>query len=143
MKRNSPMSDHWLILLDESGSMFGPFMGAHDFDGHIETGTYRTKIEAAKDRLLKEINGLHDSVVSIISFSSEAALICTESSSNVTVITEALEQPRETGGGTNIAAALDKALEVARRQRSATFTSILLISDGLSNEGDPFEAAKR
>lgn len=137
------MSAHWIILLDESGSMFQPFTGGHAFSGHTETGAYRTKIEAAKDRLLREINGLQNCIVSIISFSSDAAVICSELSSEVATIRKLLDRPRDHGGGTNIAAALDAALIAAKRQESATFTSILLISDGLSNEGDPIEAARR
>ncbi|MFY9315098.1 MAG: VWA domain-containing protein [Burkholderiales bacterium] len=134
------MSDLWVVLLDASSSMGESFSSDYQFAGHVDTGAYATKIEAAKDRLLKELHGLGDSHVAVISFSDSAELVCRGSAASPNQFRPAIEGITA-DGRTNIAAALRLALYDVIRQTSFDYVSILLISDGLSNVGDPIAAA--
>lgn len=134
------MQDLWAILLDSSGSMGSPFAGGHEFPGHVETGRYGVKLDAAKDRLLKELYGLGDSDVAVISFNDDPSLVYLGPATAKEEIRLAIE-PISAAGNTNIAAALRFALNHVIRRGMHTYTSVLLISDGLSTAGDPYSAA--
>ena len=136
------MNGLWIILLDKSSSMAGPFRGTLKFEGDIEYGPETTKIESAKRRLIKEIKGLSSVDVIVIEFASSADVVIRATSNDVRRISEKVEQIKADGPGTNIAAALRLAAGEATGNDARPKT-ILLISDGLSNEDDPIAASEQ
>jgi hypothetical protein len=137
------MSDHWIILLDQSSSMEAPFSSNYKFSGHTESGDYRTKLEAAKDRLIKEVCGLTNSTVSVVAFSDDAQVVCTADCVDYQKIARSLDQFPGRGGGTELALALTLAHKTYRTSAPSGFTSILVISDGLADEFAAEHAAKQ
>lgn len=131
----------WVILLDTSGSMGSEFSGGTGFQGHSRTTRHAIKLEAAKARLLEEIRGLAaNSDVSVVAFSSEASEIVTGNPSSINLFEKSLRR-LSAGGGTNVASGLQKGIELSERYGERT--RFLLISDGLSNEGEPFSVARQ
>jgi hypothetical protein len=94
----------WLVLIDVSGSMGDPFHGSGEFKGFVEVGDYSSKLEAAKESLLKQVAGLGpDAYLTVITFSSYATVVYDGPPSNVQKLRRrlALLTP---DSGTNIAA---------------------------------------
>src|SRR4051812_20532791 len=117
--------DLWVILLDSSGSMASPFSGNHQFAGHVETGDYATKIEAAKDRLTRELRGFPASHVCIIGFSDYPECLYLGAAEDTTTIQSKI-QGIEANGSTDIGAALGFGLQKVL-ETPHDFASILLI----------------
>jgi hypothetical protein len=135
------MSSIWIILLDISGSMTEGFSGTLPRDPLAEHGSWNTKLEAAKDLLLKRIERLRVDDIAVFSFADHANKIFHGSRaafSRASVEIAALQG----GGETNLAEALTKVAEDPgfKPYRSRT---VLIISDGLANVGDPLAAAKK
>ena len=128
-----------VILLDTSSSMAGGFEGEQQKHGshYVEADT---KIEAAKKWLLAELDGLPNTEIVLIAFDAEARLVLRTSSADTQPMKELLPGIEARGAATNIAAALYMAAE-AHQSSKAHFKTVLLISDGLSNSGDPVAAA--
>lgn len=135
------MSAIWVILIDISGSMRGGFSQNENTSGLIvEKGAYQTKIEAAKDILLKQIKGIPNSEVAVIAFNHQPYLV----HRNLSTDTQGFEKPiteLQAGGGTDISAALLFALQLENIQQYRP-VSFLLITDGWS-DGDPVSAAQK
>lgn len=131
----------WLLLIDVSGSMKETFRGTGRFQGFVEVGEYRSKLQAAKESLLKQIRGLGpDTDVAIISFSDSASQVYAGSPDNTEEIRRSIEL-LEPSAGTNIAGALNYACELPK-ERGHRWSTALVITDGLSNIGDPVQAAR-
>lgn len=120
---SSPASSDLLVVLDRSGSMSGE------------------KLARAKEAVQELIAHMADQDrLALIAYSSTAELTIPLSSTARTARDQWRETVRAigTGGGTNMSAGLDLALEVAARNRRLSRRSrLLLISDGHANEGDP------
>ena len=136
------MSSLWAILLDISGSMNEPFSGKAEGPGITETGPYPSKLDAAKDYVLKQIRGITSGDIAVVAFASQVQLVCRGQATD----TERFRKPIQAltaGGGTNIASALLFALNKLGNLGIYKFIDFVVISDGLSNEGDPIAAAQQ
>src|SRR5579859_6137413 len=127
-----------VILLDTSGSMAGGFEGDPE-QRPREYDEAETKIEAAKKWLLAELDGLPNTEIALIAFDTDARLVLRVNSSDTQRMKDLVPGIQAQGDHTNIAAALKMADE-AHRSSKAHFKTIVLISDGLSNVGDPVAA---
>lgn len=125
------MSDIWVIFIDTSGSMSSPFSPTKDYPGLTEQGEYNTKIEAAKDILLKQIKGLRGGEVAVIGFTSSPRLIHRGFSRNIDEFENRINE-LQADGGTNIEAALKFGVRLENIQNYQV-VSFLIISDGLDN----------
>jgi von Willebrand factor type A domain len=134
----------WLVLIDVSGSMGSPLTNKGDFSGFVEFSSSRSKLEAAKDALLRQVAGLGpDTDVAIITFSDTASLVYIGSPLNTQETQEVRRQvePLTPGAGTNIASALDFARQVPHSHGYKIATA-LIITDGLSNIEDSVSSAR-
>lgn len=125
------MSDIWVIFIDLSGSMSSPFSPTKDYPGLTETGEYNTKIEAAKDILLKQIKGLRGGEVAVIGFTGSPRLIHRGFSRNIDEFEQRIKGLKA-DGGTDIASALKFGAQLENIQNYQV-VSFLVISDGLDN----------
>jgi hypothetical protein len=135
------MNSLWAILIDTSASMDEPFSGKSDFPGLIETGSYSTKLEAAKDVLKRQVLGLPRGDVAVIRFADEPDLVFKTQVKDAKEYVETIQE-LTAAGRTNIAAALLFALTRLGNLKIYRVISFLVISDGLSNRGDPIAAAQ-
>lgn len=132
----------WILLIDVSDSMDAGFSGKKETQGLIETGGWRTKLEAAKEILMRQVSNLPRTVdVAIISFSEDSRLEYIGPSGDVTTIANVVGS-LHTRGRTNLASAFYEAISVAQRNFYQS-VSVVVVSDGLSNEGDPVVAAEK
>src|ERR1022692_2493756 len=142
IRRDPGMNGLWIILLDKSGSMAEPFHGSYDAESDVEYSSHTSKIDEAKDRLVRGVRGLVGVEIIVVQFDSTAKDVVRANSGEIERIEAAVAQISADGEGTNIASALDlayrNALQFDTRKRT-----ILLISDGLSNQGDPVASARR
>lgn len=139
------MNALWAILIDTSGSMGEPFASSaatSTFSGLTEESAYHTKLEAAKEILLKQLHGLSETDVAIISFSDDAQLVCKGTAEKIKDA-HSLINSLTPSGQTNLAAALLFALDNIVISSSYNVISFLVISDGLSNIGNPVQAANK
>jgi hypothetical protein len=135
------MSSIWVIFIDTSGSMAEPFSGTDEFDGVFEKGAYQTKLEAAKVYILRSITGIKSGDIAVIAFESQPHLVCKGKAKDV----ENFQKPindLQTGDMTNLAAAFLFSLSELSNLKSYKVVNFLVISDGLSNVGDPEAAVK-
>ena len=132
----------WVVLLDSSYSMAEPLTSAHEFRGHLEVGSYQTKIAAAKHQLVRELHGLGGCHVTVVEFNDVTRQLYSGPASAVSEVQRSLEAivPH---GRTDIGAALEHALATISQSRPHSFASILLVSDGLSTVGDPLMSSKK
>jgi von Willebrand factor type A domain len=128
-----------VILLDTSSSMAGGFEGEQEKrpQKYLET---HTKIEAAKKWLLEELDGLPNTETVLVTFDTEPRLVLRVSASEMQRIKDFVPEILARGRKTNIAAALHEADEIHHLSK-VHFKTVVLISDGLSNVGDPVAAA--
>jgi hypothetical protein len=131
------------MLVDTSASMGKPFAvsaAASPFQGSLEEETDQTKLDAVKEMVLKPLYGLSNTDVAITSFADEAHLAWKGRAKEVHNATDAILSLAP-GGKSNLAQALLLALH--RIASSSPYTSLrfLIITDGLSNVGDPVRAA--
>lgn len=116
------------------------FSATGNFPGRAETTTQTVKLDAAKEALLREVAGLDPNCdVAIFAFDDKVELLF-QGSPNDRATFEPIVRAVVHRGETNIAGALDASLPfVERYQRIDS----LIITDGLSNVGDPVAAARR
>ena len=134
------MNSLWTILIDISSSMNDGFSGKGKPTGLVEKGNWRRKLDAAKDILYQQTSSLFETEVAIIKFNSNAELIYKGKPSDDKEIRDRIYS-LNAGGRTNIARGLLLALNNLDFERYNAIT-ILIITDGLSNEGDPIQAAR-
>lgn len=133
----------WVVCLDRSGSMeegFSAYTANADiFRGRTEETKQRIKLDAAKEAILNEVQGLDaTSNIAILAFDDETKLIYSGTAGKINRIKEALSAVTP-GGRTNIARCLLKCAEFADDYRRV---DCLVVTDGLSNVGDPLAAAR-
>ncbi|MCP4352203.1 MAG: VWA domain-containing protein [Desulfobacterales bacterium] len=135
----------WVLLIDTSGSMKSGFSGEispSDCPGHIEHVEFKTKIDAARELSIREIRGKKQGDVLVIGFSNDAYLIGQGNVSNSKETNEIINSIRSVnaGGETNLASAISFAKNNIQSDKYSVI-SILIITDGLSNIGNPFKAS--
>jgi hypothetical protein len=133
------MSSIWIILLDVSGSMDEGFSGAPSQDPLAEVGLWRTKLEAAKDLLLRQIAATRVQDIAVFSFAERCDLVFHGARSEFPKA-EASIRALQADGQTNLAGALTAVTENVTFERYQSL-SVLILSDGLANVGDPVAAA--
>lgn len=131
----------WVILLDRSGSMEEGFSAKEEeFQGRVEPTIHRVKLDAAKEAVLREIEGLDPNCdIAIFAFDDRTELLFRGSPTDRSAF-EPIVRAVTPRGQTNIAEALDASLSLAADYRRM---DSLVITDGLSNVGDPLAAAQR
>ena len=134
------MSSLWVVLIDVSGSMDEGFSGVTSSDPLAERGRWRTKLEAAKDLLLKQVATSRVQDVAVFSFADEVNRIFHGARSDF-AMAETTIRALVTDGKTNLARGLTAVFE-DRGFESYKALSVLILSDGLSNVGDPVAAAE-
>jgi TIR domain/von Willebrand factor type A domain len=134
----------WIVLLDQSGSMADPFSSTSNLaDRRVRHTEREIKLDAAKESLLIELGRNPDMPVALFSFTTTARLIYEGMAGNSSRIGTELARVAA-GGGTDIAAALDAAIAWAGpASNRPTVTSIILVSDGLSDATAAAAAADR
>ena len=135
------MSSVWVVLLDVSGSMDEGFSAAPSNNPLAERGQWRTKLEAAKDLLLRQVAASRVQDIAVITFAEDAYKIFHGVRSDF-LRAEATIQALETDGNTNLACGLTAVLDDPEFE-SYKALSVLILSDGLSNVSDPVAAAER
>lgn len=134
------MKTLWAILVDTSGSMNEGFSGnVSNAKGLVERGNWSIKLEAAKDILYQQVKSLYETDIAIIEFSDNANIIFKGNTNNIEYLENKIHS-LEAGGGTDIASALILALNSLNFEIYNSI-SILIITDGLSTQGNPIEAA--
>src|SRR5258708_3062675 len=93
-----------VILLDTSSSMSGGFEGSHSPRNDVEYVEAATKIAAAKKWLLKELDGLPNTDVVLISFDTEARVVERAAPGRTEAIRARIQDVVARGLSTNIAA---------------------------------------
>lgn len=140
----------WIILFDHSSSMADSFSGSAELAGHAKTGEYATKIEAAKDITLSELEKfgqLFDETqevdVAVIAFTSQSELLFKCPANQSHHYRHQIEKLSPTNG-TSIDTALTFAnqniLSWDKGDRYRTI-HILVVSDGLSDVDQAQQAA--
>jgi len=130
----------WIIFLDRSGSMSEGFSATGTFPGRAEATEQRVKLDAAKEALLREVAGLDPNCrIAIFAFDDKPELLFegspTEHSTFEPIVGAVTHR-----GQTNIAGALDASMSFAKEYQRI---DSLIVTDGLSNVGDPVAAAQR
>jgi|SRR5208282_2770445 hypothetical protein len=131
----------WAILLDVSGSMAEGFSTPPSNDPFEEHGLWDTKLHAAKDLLLLQIIRLREQEIAVYTFADTTKKIFQGTRDD---FAEAESKIRniEADGHTNLASALVAVTEDPALENYIPLT-VLILSDGLSNLGDPKSAAQR
>ena len=132
----------WVILLDTSGSMGAGFSGKDEGPGLTETSPYSVKLDAAKDYVLRQIMGITRGDIAVVAFASQAHLVCKGRPEDVDQFRAPIQE-LFASGTTNIAAALMFALTELGDLSIYKYIDFVVVSDGLSTEGDPIVAAQR
>lgn len=135
------MSSVWIVLLDVSGSMDEGFSGAGTSDPLAERGQWRTKLEAAKDLLLRQVAASRVQDIAVVTFADRADKIFHGARSELSRA-ETTIRALEADGQTDLARGLI-AVSDDPEFESYDALSVLILSDGLSNVGDPVAAAER
>lgn len=121
--------------------MSDPFTGSFPPQGVSEESTRTSKIEAAKDYLLKQIHGLPDGDVAVVVFADSPRLLFRGHARETDQAHEPIRKV-VAGGNTNIGDALLFGLGQPGLDRYKLI-SFLLITDGLSTAGNPIAAANQ
>jgi Outer membrane efflux protein len=117
------------------------FSGIHTADPLAERGIWSTKLEAAKDLLLRQVAASRVQDVAVFSFADTSAKIFHGARSDFSRAF-AIIRGLEADGETNLAGGLIAVTEDSELERYEAL-SVLILSDGLSNVGDPVAAAER
>lgn len=135
------MSSVWIVLLDTSASMADGFSSAAGADPLAERGMWRTKLEAAKDLLLRQVAASRVQDVAVFRFADRALKVFQGARVDLPSAASAI-QSLVADGNTNLAEALSA---VANDQDLEGYKalSVLILSDGLSNRGNPVAAAEQ
>jgi len=134
------MSSVWIVLVDVSGSMADGFSGTPNADPLAERGVWRTKLDAAKDLLLRQVAASRVQDVAIFSFADTSVKVFHGSRSEFSRATSII-QGLTAGGETNLAGGLIAVTDDEPLERYQAL-SVLILSDGLSNVGEPVSAAE-
>ena len=134
------MASIWVVLLDISGSMREGFSGPITSDPLAERGPWQSKLEAAKDILIRQIHAARAQDIAVYTFADLAEKRFHGKREVFAQAEDAIRQI-QAGGNTNLASAFtavftDPSIEGYHSLR------VLVLSDGLSNEGDPVAAAE-
>jgi hypothetical protein len=135
------MESLWVILVDTSSSMAEGFSGTVQFDGITDITEQSTKINAAKESLVRAVKGLTYSDVAIIAFNDQPTLIFYGLGDNPELCRNV--ETLQPNGGTDIGRAIEYANQDFPRRSKYQSISFLLISDGLSNEVSASQSARR
>jgi len=135
-----------IILIDISSSMNSSFQR----EGRVRRATrfsdYNHKFEAAKQYLLNTVADLHSNSPSssliIISFAEDSSVIYQGNISNLEVINSAVNRLKPDGESTNLAAAFDLVFKILSQSTMPKIRYLEVITDGLSNQGDPVLSAR-
>jgi hypothetical protein len=131
----------WIVLLDHSGSMGEPFQGRSTFEGLSRTTQQETKLEAAKEALLRHVAGLGGGARLVVVEFTRTASVVFDGAASDSRLRAALD-PLQAGGETDIAAALSCAAEVVRGARGERVYRALAITDGISAIAPARDAAQ-
>lgn len=131
----------WALLIDISNSMDDGFSGEKEPIGLIETGAWNKKIDAAKDILIRQVKNLPSVELLIIAFDDESEVIYQGPSEDIYSIQNCISR-LEPRGQTNIARAIDLAAKVIGVPDPGSSVSAVILTDGLSNQGDPVISAQ-
>lgn len=134
------MESVWIILIDISGSMDEGFSGTPSNDPLAERGRWHTKLDAAKDLLVRQVAASRVQDIAVFSFSDNARKLFHGSRSDFSQA-EATIRALKTENRTNLANGF---IAVTNDQNLEHYKalSVLVLSDGLSNSGDPVVAAE-
>lgn len=137
------MSAIWNILIDTSGSM-GKGFAQRDkasLDPLTQHGAWQTKLEAAKEVLIRRISALRVQDIALYQFNSQPKLLYRGNRAGMLDRQDIIDN-LSAGGQTSIDVALDEVSSspYLRRYQSA---SVLVISDGLSDPRAAEVSAKR
>ncbi|MEW5895003.1 MAG: VWA domain-containing protein [Candidatus Omnitrophota bacterium] len=101
------------------------------------------RLERTKLAVRDLIDQLHGDRVGLIAFSGDAFLLCplTPDYGGVMMSMESLEPAIIPRGGTNVAAAIDEALDIYAEHPSQ-YKTLVILTDGENLEGDPVAAAR-
>ncbi|PXF56792.1 MAG: hypothetical protein C4B59_16375 [Candidatus Methanogaster sp.] len=135
------MSAIWIVLLDVSGSMGDGFTKKPTPTNALtEVGRWKTKLEAAKDLLVSQVHATRGQDIAVIAFSTQARCEFKGSLADFTKWEKKLEdiQPEYQ---TNLADALSLITQDKDFEKYKAI-AVLVLSDGLSNIGDPKQAAE-
>jgi hypothetical protein len=136
------MNSILVLFIDISGSMAEAFSGTEQFEGVFEKGAFQTKLEAAKVYILRSIAGIKSGDIAVIAFETQPYLICEGHANDVSKFQNPISN-LQTGNMTNLAAAFLFALTEIKQLKDYKFVNFLVISDGLSNVGDPVNAIQQ
>lgn len=128
------MSSIWITLLDTSGSMgdgFSATQAGAAQDPLAEHGAWATKIEAAKELLLKQIGTIRVPDLAVFEFKHRATKIF-QGTRDQLLARPGVIQSLKAGGGTSIAAAI-AAVESEPSFEQYRSLNVLIVSDGLSD----------
>lgn len=136
------MSSIWTLLIDTSGSMGEGFtsQSVTNIDPLGEHGAWATKLDAAKELLLRQVKSLRAQDIAVIRFDEITEKVFQGSREDF------LKQPNliyslTAGGGTNISAALDRVREDVEFEVYRSL-SILILTDGLDGSAQAAQAAE-
>jgi len=135
------MAAVWITLLDISASMDKGFSTTETPGPFSEQGSWRTKLEAAKELLIRQIADVRVQDVAVITFSDSAEKIFHGPRSQFDQAESAIRALRSQNN-TNLAAALTAVTDDPLFEEYDAL-SVLILTDGLSNRGDPNTAAQQ
>ena len=129
----------WIIFLDTSGSMRNKFSGGPEPVGLVETGEWASKLEAAKELLIRRVSALRTPDVAIIQFASDADILFHDAADRFSEF-EGRIRSLQAGGGTDLAAAFREAFLLSRLSDYRDIR-VYVISDGLTDADQAEHAA--
>ena len=132
----------WVILLDTSGSMSDGFSSKQSYAHNplAEHDSWNTKLDAAKDLLLKQVNTIRVQDIAVFQFTNECYKLFQGTRNNL------LSQPTlitslHASGGTSIANAINEVEKDSSFEKYQSL-NVLIISDGLSDFDEAVKSAK-
>ena len=136
------MAAIWIVLLDVSGSMGRGFSKKSvPTDPMTEIGRWKTKLDAAKDLLIRQVHATRGQDIAVIAFSTHARYLFKGSITEFKKWERTLEHILPEAE-TNLAEAL-LLVEGDKNFEAYSAMAVLVLSDGLSNIGDPQTAAQK
>lgn len=132
-----------IAILDTSGSMNGPFCGPTRPGVITRVTDQPQKLEAAKDYIRFAIQRMPpESDLILISFDTTASVVYHGPSDDSIAIENAIHTLRANGSSTNLGAAFELVIDLVAA-RGHAIRPIDVVTDGMSNAGDPIEPARR
>jgi hypothetical protein len=132
-----------IAIIDVSASMDGPFRYRRTAGAITRVSSHNHKFEAAKEYLRFAIQKMPpSSELIVIAFAESARVIYQGTASNTHAIERAMATLQADGSSTNLGGAFQKVLDMLSTGHYA-IRPLDVVTDGLSNEGDPIEPARR